>query len=183
MVKCCLRKTVGRSTFTVEELTTVIVEIESTLNNGPLTILYDDEQGMSRALTPADLIYGHRLAITPSSRQFEIDNTSQSLTRRARYQYQLLKNFIRQWQRDYLLSLRERAINHGSQKNSMIKEGDIVVLKEDCTARCLWKLAKIVELITGRDGRTRAAKVQLLSKDKVTTIRRPVQHLVPLEVN
>ena len=65
----------------------------------------------------------------------------------------------------------------------MIKEGDIVVLKEDCTARCLWKLAKIVELITGRDGRTRAAKVQLLSKDKVTTIRRPVQNLVPLEVN
>ena len=82
-----------------------------------------------------------------------------------------------------MLSLRERAINHGSQKNSMIKEGDIVVLKEDCTARCLWKLAKIVELITGRDGRTQAAKVQLLSKDKVTTIHRPVQHLVPLEVN
>ncbi|XP_065893454.1 uncharacterized protein [Dysidea avara] len=106
-----------------------------------------------------------------------------SLTRRARYQYQLLKSFVRQWQRDYLLSLRERAINHGSQKNLMIKEGDIVVLKEDCTARCLWKLAKIVELITGRDGRTRAAKVQLLSKDKVTTIRRPVQNLVPLEVN
>ena len=65
----------------------------------------------------------------------------------------------------------------------MIKTGDVVVLKEDCTARCLWKLAKITELIIGRDGRIRAAKVQLLSKDKVTTIRRPVQHLVPLEVN
>jgi len=84
MVKRCLRKTVGRSTLTVEEFTTVIVDIESTLYNRPLTFLYDDEQGISRALTPADLIYGHRLATTPSSRQFEIDNTAQSLTRRAR---------------------------------------------------------------------------------------------------
>ena len=80
MVERCLRKTVGRSTLTVEELTTMIVGIESTLNNRPLTFLYD---GISRALTPTDLIYGHRLATTPSSRQFEIDNTAQSLTRRA----------------------------------------------------------------------------------------------------
>jgi len=98
MVKRCLRKAVGCSTLTVEELRTVVVEIESTLNNRPITFLYDDdEQGVSRALTPADLIYGHRLAVTPSSRQFEMDSTAQSLTRRARYQYQLLKNFIRQW--------------------------------------------------------------------------------------
>jgi len=88
-----------------------------------------------------------------------------------------LKNFIRQWRKDYLLSLRERAINHhGCQKNLKINEGDVVVLKEDGTARCLWKLAKITELILGRDGRVRAAKVQLLSKDKITIIRRPVQH-------
>lgn len=183
MVKRCLRKAVGRSTLTVEELRTVVVEIESTLNNRPITFLYDDEQGVSRALTPADLIYGHRLAVTPSSRQFEVDSTAKGLTRRSRYQYQLLKNFIRQWRNDYLLSLRERAINHGCQKNLKIKEGDVVVLKEDGTACCLWKFAKMIELILGRDGRAQAAKVQLLSKDKITIIRRPVQHLIPLEVN
>ena len=82
-----------------------------------------------------------------------------------------------------MLSLRERAINHGCQKNLKIKEGDVVVLKKDGTARCLWKLAKITELILGRDGRVRAAKVQLLSKDKITIIRCPVQHLIPLEVD
>jgi len=74
MVKHCLKKTVGKSTLIIEELTTVIAEIESTLNNRPLTYLYDDEQGVSRALTPADLIYRHRLAITSSSRQFEANN-------------------------------------------------------------------------------------------------------------
>jgi len=54
-------------------------------------------------------------------------------------------------------------------------------LREDGTARCLWKLAKVVELFKGRDEMIQSAKVQVLSKDKIIQLRRPVQHLVPLE--
>ena len=58
MTKRCLRKTIGRSNLTFEEPRTVIVEIEGTVNNRPLTYLYDDMEGISQALTPARLIYG-----------------------------------------------------------------------------------------------------------------------------
>ena len=53
-VKRCLRKTLGRSILTFDELATVLVEIEATLNNRPLTYVCDDTEGLTYALTPAD---------------------------------------------------------------------------------------------------------------------------------
>ena len=151
-VKRCLKKTLGRSTLTFDELATILVEIEATLNNRPLTYVYDDTEGLSYALTPADLIYGHRVVTSPGGRQFDVTSTAKTLTRRHKYQFSLLNNFVKKWQRDYLLSLQERGVKGSkSQKAQQIKIGDIVILKEDGTARCLWKLAKVVELLKGRD--------------------------------
>ena len=65
-VKRCLKKSVGRSLLTFEELRTLVVEIEATLNNRPLTYIYDDEEGLSYPLTPADLIYRKIPKITHS---------------------------------------------------------------------------------------------------------------------
>lgn len=183
-VKRCLRKVVGRSTLTLDELTTVITEIETTLNNRPLTYLHDDTEGVSHALTPASLVYGRRIATTPSSRQFEVASTSKTLTKRAKHQYHALNCFVRLWLREYLLSIQERRSIKVARGNSKgIQAGDIVVLKEDGTSRCLWKLAKVTETVEGRDGAIRSAKVQLLSKNKVIQLRRPIQHLVPLEAD
>ena len=55
-----------------------------------------------------------------------------------------------------------------------IQIGDIVVLQEDGTARCLWKLAKVIKMISGRDGVVRATKVLLINKDKVTNLRHQI---------
>lgn len=138
IVKRCLKKTVGRCTLTVDELTTVMIEIESTLNNRPLTYLYSDDEGVLQVLTPAHLIYGWCLTSSPSSRQFKVMNTAKMLTRRVKYQFQLLSYFVKQWQRDYLLSLRERTIKMSrGHKMQQIKVEDIVILKEDCTSRCM----------------------------------------------
>ena len=59
-VKHCLRKVVGRATLTLDDLTTVIIEIETILNNRPLTYIHDDNEGVSHALTPASLIQRRR---------------------------------------------------------------------------------------------------------------------------
>ena len=82
-------------------------------------------------------------------------------------------------QQDYLLSFRKRKIAKArSAETEPIKKEDIVILKEDGTTRALWKLAKVVETLEGRDGLISAAKVQLLSNDKTVHLRRP---LIPLE--
>ena len=64
-----------------DELATILVEIESTLNNRPLTYLYGDDEGASYAVTPADLIYGHRIVSTSNNQQYEVVSTAKSLTK------------------------------------------------------------------------------------------------------
>lgn len=183
-VKRCLKKVVGRSTLKFEEMRTLLIEVECTLNNRPLTYLYDEIEGVSQPLTPADLIYGRQIVNTANGRHFEVISTAESLTKRARYQAKLLIQFTRCWRRDYLLGLRERA--QKAQRNQRvtpsIQEGDIAILRDDLTARCWWRLARVIELLKGKDDKVRAARVQVLSGGKSTILRRPIQLLIPLEV-
>ena len=174
-VKRCLQKTIGRSTITAEEL--------NNIHNRPLTYLYDDTDGISQALTPTDLIYGRRLASTPSGGHFEIMSTAKTLTKRVRHQFRLINEFTKQWRREYLLGLREH--HRYRQKRGSpqaLRAGDIVILRDDCTTHCWWRLARIIELLKGKDDIPCAAKVQTLSpENKPSMLRRPIQHLIPLE--
>ena len=57
-------------------------------------------------------------------------------------------------------------------------------LKNDSTARVFWKLAKVESPITSKDNVVRFATVRLLDKEnkKIIILRRPIQHLTPLEI-
>ena len=47
-----------------------------------------------------------------------------------------------------------------------------------------WRLGLVEELINGADGKTRGAKVRVVSKTgRPSVLRRPIQHLYPLKVN
>lgn len=183
-IKRPLKKVLGRSTLNFEELRTVLVEIESVINARPITYVYDDQESISYPLTPSDLIYGRRVNSTPNSAPHEVISTYKSLTRRARHHKSLLQQATKQWRREYLTSLREQS-SVGNKGNGAreISIGDIVLLKNDSTTRCYWKLAKVEELISGNDGKIRAAVVKVASSDKRPVyLRRVVQHLIPIEV-
>ena len=181
--KHCLKKSICRVSLTFEELRTILVEIEATLNNRPLTLICDDEQGISYPLTPANLIYGRQIQRTPNDSHYKVVSNNKSLTRRARHQARVLKNFTDQWRKEYLLSLRESSRPQASCRNE-ISVGDVVILKNDSTARVFWKLAKIESLITSKDNVVRSATVRVLDKEnkKIIILRRPIQHLIPLEI-
>ena len=57
------------------------------------------------------------------------------------------------------------------------------MLRNDSTSRSFWKLATVEELLPGRDGKIRAAIVRTTDKSlKPQTLRRVIEHLIPLEV-
>ena len=121
----------------------------------------------------------------PHQRHCNVISTFQSLTKRARYHFRLLEGFNKQWRKEYLLRLREyhRKRTGAISNNPLV--GDIVVFKEEGSARCWWKLAKATELLKSRDNVVRSAKIQVLNTDaqrRPTVLRRAVQHLIPLEV-
>ena len=179
-----MKKSIERTSLTFEELRTILVEVEATLNNRPLTYMYDDEEGVSYPLTPADLIYGGRVSSTVNDKHFEIVSTNRSLTKRAKYHQQLLHQFTKQWRNEYLTSLRERNADKRGADQVPISVGDIVILKNESSPRLFWKVARVEELLPGRDNVIRSARICVLSESnkKTMLLRRPVQHLIPLEV-
>ena len=183
-VKIALKKVIGRCSLNYDELLTILTEIEGVINARPITYVYDDEESVSYALTPSQLIYGRRLCSNPNSQHYEIFSTNASLTRRARYHRQILRQFTSRWRKEYLLNLRENSrVNSKRQKTEELTVGDIVI-KNDKTNRSFWRLGRIEQLIAGGDGMNRAAMVKVSNEDgKSGMLRRSIEHLVPLEVN
>ena len=68
--------------------------------------------------------------------------------------------------------------------NSPISVGEIVIVKDEHLPRGLWKLGIGEEIMSGRDGLTRAAVVKVATRDRQhLVLKRPVQLLYPLELH
>ena len=66
-MKNCLKKVVGNATLTMDELSTVIVEVEAVLNSRPLTYVAAKE--IEEPLTPAHLLtLTHRALLNRSTK-------------------------------------------------------------------------------------------------------------------
>ena len=93
----------------------------------------------------------------------------------------IIGSFWKTWSKDYLTSLRENSMNLG-RKGVGPKIGDVVVIHEDNKKRTLWKLGRVVDLIKGKDGVVRGAKIKTDSTYSGGVIERPLQKLFPLEM-
>ena len=59
VVKNTLRKVLGNTRLTFEELTTILIEVESVIKSRPLTYISDDDT--VEALTPYHLLFEHNI--------------------------------------------------------------------------------------------------------------------------
>ena len=188
LVKRSLRKTIGRRLLTIVQLQTLIKEIASVLNSRPLVYVGDDVNS-NIPITP-----GHFLTINPKTGipETEItedkdyqpyESTVEKLTEMWKKGQRLLDMFWKLWRDEYLISLRER-----TQTN--LKTGrvhaqfepninDVVLMKENAP-RGNWKFGKVINLLKGRDGNFRSAKIVIPSGKE---IGRPLNLLYPLEVS
>ena len=182
-VKRCLIKVVGRALVAYDELTTLLVEIENVINSRPLTYIADDSDGISYPLTPSQLVNGRNLSSSPDDAHFEVINTYQGLSKRAKYHRQLLSQFCNRWKNEYLLSLMEKyRPRDDSMFNPDIQVNDICILRDSQAKRVFWKLCKVEQLVTGRDGSVRSARVSVLSNNSKKLFLRSLKHLIPLEI-
>ena len=183
-IKKPLKKILGRSTLSFDELCTVLVEIKGIINSRPLTYVYDDNESISYPVTPSDLIYGRWITTTPNATHYEVISTNHSLTKKSRHHRRVLQQLTNQWRREYLIELKKRSqVGSKGGNKRRISIGDLVLLKNDSTSIAFWKLGKVEELIPGKDGNVQAAVVKVANNSGCPShLRRVVQHLVPIKV-
>ena len=183
-VKRCLKKVLRSSKVTLDELHTLVVEVEGTLNNRPLTYLSAEE--FDKALTPSHLICGRRLEQLPD---LKVPDGSEELNpnvlnKRQKYLSSLLRHWWDRWKHEYLVNLRE-SHNLSSTKRGepQIKQGDVVTVHQDKVPRGFWHLGKIEHLIESKDGKVRGATLKVVSPGgKMSLINRPLSKLFPVEI-
>ncbi|XP_065681375.1 uncharacterized protein LOC124811157 [Hydra vulgaris] len=176
MVKRCLKKVVRKARLSFEQMLTLLQEIETVLNNRPLTFVYNEP--CIEALTPNYLVFGRKLNLNGvvSDDTIELD-----INKRHDHLRYVLDHFIMRWKKEYLTELREF---HKYRRNIgclEINVGDADLIEEDKRSRLLWKTAKVEEILKSSDDQ-RAATVKYLDENgSLRRVKRPINTLIPLE--
>ena len=180
IVKGCLRKVLFQRKINLPELHTLLVEIEARVNNRPLTY-QTDSQSQLEPLTPAHLLYGHKIDLfpihlegAPTTESF----THDSLNKKQKCLNRVLDKWQKTWKNDYLTSLRERKPPRGQNSpfKQKIKVGDVVIIHSEGN-REDWPLGKIIEVYPDDKGDIRVVKLQ----SRMGIIIRTINLLYPLE--
>lgn len=174
-VKSCkyhLKRIVGNSTLTFEELSTVLAQIESCLNSRPMCYIQD--QGDPMPLTPGHFLVGEPLLVAPD-RNFE--HSSIGSLRRWQLCQRMLQDFWRRWSQEYLARFMQRY--KWSHITPEPKVGDVVLVKELDLPPARWLFGQIVEKHPGLDNVTRVVTLRC----KGSLIKRPVSKICLLPVS
>ena len=170
-VKRALKTVINDQVLPEETLRTVLVETEAILNSRPLTSVSDDPDDYE-ALTPNHFLIGRASPNSPPGHFEEREVNSRKRWRMA----QALADMIwRRWRKEYLPNLAVRPKWYKEQRN--LKEGDLILIKNDDAPRSHWPLGRVQKTFPGSDGRVRTAEVKTPSG----TLLRPVAKLCLLE--
>ncbi|KAJ8909412.1 hypothetical protein NQ315_017031 [Exocentrus adspersus] len=170
ILKQLLRKVLGRASLNYEELLTVLCDCEAVINARPLTHVSDDPKDLI-AITPAMFLADQTEYGLPDCDSVE----RASLCRKLRYKQKLRDDLRRRFRSEYLGQL--KSFSESGSRRTEIKLGDIVLIGDDHTKRMDWPLARVVEILPGKDQRIRLVKVETAKGQ----LLRPVQRLYCLE--
>jgi hypothetical protein len=155
IMKSCMKKVIGKSLLSLEELITLTTQVEAKMNDRPLTYLSDDRNDL-QPLTPSHLMFGFRLTDFPSTVDIEelkdepFDHDR--LNKRHKFLQVLLQHIWNRWHHEYLCALRERYNTGTTTPNKFPVVGQVVLIHND-NLRVTWKLGLITKVIPGKDGR------------------------------
>lgn len=143
--------------LTYEQLNTLLIEIEATLNSRPLCVLSSDPND-PLAITPAQLLIGKSFKTLPEKHLFSVaDNrlSTWNFITKAR------QDFWKRWHSEYLNELQVR--QKWNNSNGEIKTGAVVILIEKNIPSGRWPLGVVLEVFPGSDGVTRVVNVKTAS--------------------
>ncbi|XP_026012239.1 uncharacterized protein LOC113014739 [Astatotilapia calliptera] len=166
-------------------LRTLFYEAMAIVNSRPLTIDNLNSPNSLEPLTPNHLLHMKSNAPLPPPGAFSNEDLySKKRWRRVQF---LAEQFWSRWRREYIHNIISRQKWHSPKRN--LKVGDVVLEMDELAPRGEWRLARVVETVSGKDGLVRRVKISLGEKrlnnkgqrsTKLSVVERPVQKLVLL---
>jgi hypothetical protein len=181
VVKSCFYKTVGRRKLEYFQVLTLLSDVTNSVNSRPLTHVDSEDAGF-HALTPNSFLKlktGRSLVLPP--RDTSLGSDRSVLVASLEGREELFDAFKEQWYSEYISSLREADRDRFEASwSETIKVGDVVLISAPGKSRPFWSMGRVVELLTGRDLRTRCVKV--MKSDRSVDVF-SVNLLHPLELS
>ncbi|XP_057660737.1 uncharacterized protein LOC130896573 [Diorhabda carinulata] len=165
-----IARLIGLTKLTFEQFSTILSQIEAILNSRPLSALCNDPSDF-QYLTSGDFLIGSSLTAYPEK------DLTHAPENRLKFWQQCAKTqqlFWKRWSVDYLNRLQNRPKWLKTYEN--LQTNDLVLLKEENVPPLNWPMARIIEAISGPDGKVRV--VRLKTKTGETT--RAITKLCPL---
>lgn len=162
-----LKRVIGDQILSFEELNTLIIQIEAILNSRPLCKVYDDQAEIN-ILTPAHFLIGENLVSIPE----KFDAGHINYNKRWRLIQRMKNSFWTRWQKEYLHTLQQR--HKWKFQDGNVKEGEVVLVKEDHMPPMKYAIGRIVKTFPGIDNIVRVVEV----KTQNGLIKRPINKLI-----
>ena len=151
--------------FTEETLVTVLREIESILNQQPLTAISNDCNDFE-VLTPSHSLTG---AYSPNLPPGVFSNSEINHKKWWRNVQAVVNIFWSHCSKECLPSLQKHQKWFKRRRN--LRWGDLVLVVNDNEMRSNWPVALVLEVYPGQDGVMRSEKVKLPNTELVCTSR------------
>lgn len=154
-VKHHLRRIIGETTLTYEEMSTVLAKVEACLNSRPIHPLSNNISDLD-VLTPAHFLIGEpTVTISPVCSALKMQP---SALVRWKLTQQIVQRFWSRWSVEYLHTLQQRRKWQLREKNIGI--GDLVLILEDNLPPTKWAIGRIIDTHPGSDGQTRVVTIR-----------------------
>jgi hypothetical protein len=153
-VKFHIKRVVGETVLTYDELYTLLTRIEACLNSRPLVPMSNDPNDLT-AITPGHFLIGEALTAP-----LEPDLTELKINQLSRHQLleRLRQHFWKRWRTEYLSYLQGRT--KWQSPSPSLQPGDLVLLVEDNVPPLCWPLGRIQQVHPGSDGNVRVVTVK-----------------------
>lgn len=173
-------KVIGCGFLSWQELEEVLLDVEISLNDQPLSYVEDDVA--LPIFTPNSMMFPPT-NILPDLEPHHIADAD--LQRRAKYLRKCKATLWKRWSNEYLRSLREKHNLKHSGKPCTLAVGDVVIIKSQEKNRGKWPLGIVQDFYPGRDGFVRAVKLPsgTSSKDQCSIFTPWNFLLTPLSVD
>lgn len=166
-VRKVLRSILKEQLVNDEGLLTLMCEVESVLNDRPLTTVTDDPTDLE-PLTPNHLLLMKKKPGLPPGLFRKEDSYSRRRWKQVQY---LADLFWKRWVREYLPMLQER--QRWTQVRRNVTVGDIVMVVDESAPRSSWMLGRVLRVIPDAKGLVR----RVIIKTKTNTLERPIDKL------